>query len=614
MAQVNFQYITFIKCQEEEKISDICNNFLMKSNLIGKNMKYFYSGNGKKEFDQNLTFNEMAIPIDKKRKKMTFIVTQDNNNNSNNIITNGNNNNNNNEKSSKKISRYIICPTCGLPAIMKFDGYNINLYKCKINHINKNIPLKNFEETQIIKNDLTKSDYDLINISITDEKYPLLCETDKEPILYICKKCNKYLCYKCEHFHKEKNYEKKIPLIEEEVALKKLIKIKEKINLFNRSMKKMFEILNHVKDNIDNYYKLNENIINNYKLNQKLNSETVLNIHELINNNEIIQDIDEVNNSFRLEDIFSKILKIYRKSSNEIRLRLMIEKSEVNKEIFFLDNMNIEEHLHDNLKELDEKNVDFYINNVKYKYKKYFIPEEEGNYEIILKFKFFLKNCSYMFFDCKNINKIDLSGFDTKNITNMESMFDQCSNLIDIDFSFFNTENVLNMKNMFLLCSNLKQIDLFYFNTKNLKKMENMFSECKNLISLDLSSFNTEKVSDMSGMFFFCTNLISLDLSSFNTENVVDMHDMFNGCENLTKINLSSFKTQQVKNMSNMFSLCRNLNCLDISSFNFIRVKNFSSMFSGCDELKEIKIKKKAEDIIRKNVFIAYGLTKLTIV
>ena len=95
---------------------------------------------------------------------------------------------------------------------------------------------------------------------------------------------------------------------------------------------------------------------------------------------------------------------------------------------------------------------------------------------------------------------------------------------------------------------------------------------------------------------------------------MVDMHDMFNGCENLTKINLSSFKTQQVKNMSNMFSLCRNLNCLDISSFNFIRVKNFSSMFSGCDELKEIKIKKKAEDIIRKNVFIAYGLTKLTIV
>ena len=121
MAQVNFQYITFIKCQEEEKISNICNKFLMKSNLIRNNMKFFYSGNDNKEFDQNLTFNEMANPIDQKRKKMTFIVTQDNNNN---ITINNANNNNNIEKSTKKISKYIICPTCGLPAIMKFDGNN----------------------------------------------------------------------------------------------------------------------------------------------------------------------------------------------------------------------------------------------------------------------------------------------------------------------------------------------------------------------------------------------------------------------------------------------------------------------------------------------------------
>ncbi len=77
---------------------------------------------------------------------------------------------------------------------------------------------------------------DLNNNPLTDEKYPLLCETDKEPILYICKKCNKYLCYKCEHFHKEKNYEKKIPLIEKEVALKKLKEIKEKIDEQNKKV------------------------------------------------------------------------------------------------------------------------------------------------------------------------------------------------------------------------------------------------------------------------------------------------------------------------------------------------------------------------------------------
>ena len=43
-------------------------------------------------------------------------------------------------------------------------------------------------------------------------------------------------------------------------------------------------------------------------------------------------------------------------------------------------------HFHDNLKELNELNTELYINNKKYKYKKYFIPEKEGIYSILLKF------------------------------------------------------------------------------------------------------------------------------------------------------------------------------------------------------------------------------------
>ena len=56
---------------------------------------------------------------------------------------------------------------------------------------------------------------------------------------------------------------------------------------------------------------------------------------------------------------------------------------------------------------------------------------------------------------CENLTKIDLSNFDTKNVTNMSSMFCNCNNLISIYFgSKFTTKKVPN----FLLTSFLPVI------------------------------------------------------------------------------------------------------------------------------------------------------------
>ena len=62
-----------------------------------------------------------------------------------------------------------------------------------------------------------------------------------------------------------------------------------------------------------------------------------------------------------------------------------------------------EEHHHDFLKELNESNTELYINNKKYKYEKYFIPEKEGDYNILLKFNILMTDCSFMFYNCGNI-------------------------------------------------------------------------------------------------------------------------------------------------------------------------------------------------------------------
>ena len=63
----------------------------------------------------------------------------------------------------------------------------------------------------------------------------------------------------------------------------------------------------------------------------------------------------------------------------------------------------------------------------------------------------------------------------------MYSMFYRCSSLESIDLSSFNTKNVSNMLGMFCGCSSLKSIDLSSFNTKNVTYMYDMFSGCSSL-------------------------------------------------------------------------------------------------------------------------------------
>ena len=76
-------------------------------------------------------------------------------------------------------------------------------------------------------------------------------------------------------------------------------------------------------------------------------------------------------------------LSPFHNTISEIKLDIEIKKEDIKKDIYFLDNSDghidyKEKKNHsDNLKELNELNTELYINNKKYKYKKYFIPEKE---------------------------------------------------------------------------------------------------------------------------------------------------------------------------------------------------------------------------------------------
>ena len=193
-----------------------------------------------------------------------------------------------------------------------------------------------------------------------------------------------------------------------------------------------------------------------------------------------------------------------------------------------------------------------------------------------------------MFQQCWGLTSLDLSKFDTSNVTNMSYMFSECSSLTSLDLSNFNTIIVNSMSSMFDGCNSLTSLDLSNFNTSNVTYMSYMFDGCASLTSLDLSNFNTSNVTNMTSMFDTCRSLTNLDLSNFNTSNVTNMGEMFAICDSLTSLNLSNWDTSKVSNMSYMFSECSSLTSLDLSSFNTTNATNMNSIFSLCPKLSNL--------------------------
>ena len=140
------------------------------------------------------------------------------------------------------------------------------------------------------------------------------------------------------------------------------------------------------------------------------------------------------------------------------------------------------------------------------------------------------------------------------------------------------------MSDMFSGCSSLTALDLSRFDTSQVTNMFGMFSGCKSLTALDLSSFDTSNVRDMNFMFFGCKSLTTIDLSNFDTSKVTNMWVMFSGCSSLTSLDLSYFDTSKVTRMSRMFYGCSSLTTILNNSW--WNCKYSEEMFAGCVSLK----------------------------
>ena len=284
---------------------------------------------------------------------------------------------------------------------------------------------------------------------------------------------------------------------------------------------------------------------------KKINSE--LNIiksnyidNTILKTNNINENINPYK-EHKISETKNEIICIYNKQEHEISLLHDYSKIEYllpEYQEFYLDGKD----------DINEDNIDIYVNDKKIKFSYKYNSDEIGKIEVKFKFKKLITSINHIFWDCTSLEKIDFSYFNSSKVNNMSCIVYECSSLESINFSSFDTSKVYNMSFMFYGCNSLKSLDLSSFNTSNVINMAAMFLGCSSLKSLDLSSFNTSKVINVNYMFRNCSYLKSLDLSSFNTISVIDIKSMFCGCNclknNNIKINNSETKIlEHIKNL-----------------------------------------------------------------
>ena len=252
----------------------------------------------------------------------------------------------------------------------------------------------------------------------------------------------------------------------------------------------MNDIANNKTINYINYQLKNINIIINNAISElKKNNEQ---IDKLINFNQI-------NNTIKKTNVIEGVLNIKLNDINDDGI-LLFNKKDINGIEVYLNNKKV------NMINKDEKWM------IDYNFKK------DGRYTFKIIFRNIIDSLSYFFLLCKNIYLIDLSNFDSSNVTTMRSTFNGCIQLKEI--------------------KGLNKLE-----TSNAKSMRCLFQNCKQLEYLDLSNFDTSNVVDMSCMFFGCEKLREIKgINKFNTKNVCDMENMFLECKRLDYLDLSSFK------------------------------------------------------------------------
>ena len=224
-----------------------------------------------------------------------------------------------------------------------------------------------------------------------------------------------------------------------------------------------------------------------------------------------------------------------------------------------------------------------------------------------------------MFFNSKT-SHIDLSSFDTSNVTDMSAMFYGVQGVEEYDLSSFNTENVTNMSVMFQNNISLKRIDLSSFDTKNVVNQSALFYGNTNLVEVNMDNWDFRKSGVSVGHFSSNTKLKKVscknwklpesfthwisrswngssspieevDVTGWNLSETKNIQGLFADSKSLKRIiGLDTWDTSNIENMNSLFYGLESITDLDLSHFNTSHVTDFGSIIAGMTHLVNLNM------------------------
>ena len=270
-----------------------------------------------------------------------------------------------------------------------------------------------------------------------------------------------------------------------------------------------------------------------------------------------------------------------------------------------------------------------------------------------------------MFGGCSSLTSLDVSTFNTSNVTEMGYMFGVCSSLRRLyisstmeglsdsacygvgteespcrlhapegfDLGVIDTSGTFQWKggwftlgegekNDYLVLSDDGASVTFYYDGKKAQRNGIDLATYEGL-DADAAALVTKVVFDPSFIearpkstyhwFYNMVKLASIEgMEYLNTSEVTTMRAMFSQCSKLEAIDLSHFDTSKVNNMRSMFYGCSGLKFIDLSKFDTSSVTTMYSMFNKCSGLTSLDLSKFDTSNVTTMYSMFYGCSGLT--
>ncbi len=218
-------------------------------------------------------------------------------------------------------------------------------------------------------------------------------------------------------------------------------------------------------------------------------------------------------------------------------------------------------------------------------------PPDEGGFANLVKYIKVVSSGATDFtgaFRNTTATEIDLSECDFSEATSLAFMFQRMFNLSNIiwpdNADYLKTSKLENVSGMFYGCQLLEEIDLSIFDTSNVTNMTSCFSQS---FVKKVKFGDTRNVIDFS--YLFEDDYILEAIEGLDTDSAVDLGYAFSRCLLLKSFDFSQYNMENVECMAYMFDNCQDLEeVIGLENVHLPNIKSTQSMFSACTKLKQV--------------------------